>query len=142
MFYSFYFNEVTWIFITFPPGCKTTDGNIYLVDSAATHTILKNVKYFSHLIMSEDNVNTISGSTKLIEGSGRANIQLSRGTKIIINNALFSTKSRKNLLTFKDIRNNGFHIETTSENIILQVPYLVRNVSWKNYPLFLFECTT
>ncbi|GAV75933.1 hypothetical protein CFOL_v3_19409 [Cephalotus follicularis] len=34
-----------------------------------------------------------------------------------ITDALYSTKSRRNLLSFKDIRRNGYHIETTNENI-------------------------
>ena len=51
-------------------------------------------------------VNTISGSTYLIEGFERANIMFPNGTRFIIDNALFSTKSRKNLLSFKDIRLN------------------------------------
>ena len=62
-----------------------------------------------------DNVNTISGSTELIEGSERANILLPIGTKFIIKDALFFTKSQRNLLNFKDIRLNGYHIETMNE---------------------------
>ena len=61
-------------------------------------------------------MNTISGSAKLIEGSGRANILLPGGTKIHIDDALYSTKSQRNLLSFKDIRRNGYHIETTNED--------------------------
>nr|AQY61295.1 Pol [Coffea arabica] len=91
------------------------DDDICLIDSATTHTILKNKKYFSCLKMGETNVNTISGSAKLIESSGRATIFLPEGTKIIVNNALFSPKSRRNLLSFKDIRENGYHIETMTE---------------------------
>ena len=29
---------------------------------------------------------------------------------------MFSTRSKRNLLSFKDIRRNGYHIETTNEN--------------------------
>ena len=58
-------------------------------------------------------MNTISGSAKLIEGSGRANILLPGGTKIHIDDALYSFQ--RNLLSFKDIRRNGYHIETTNE---------------------------
>ncbi|KAK8359548.1 hypothetical protein V6Z11_A04G103500 [Gossypium hirsutum] len=86
-----------------------------LADSATTHTILKDKKYFSHLTMSNAHVNTISGSLKLIEGSGRAIILLPKGTKFIIDDALYSTKSQRNLLSFKDIRLNGYHIETMNE---------------------------
>ncbi|TYH08959.1 hypothetical protein ES288_A07G058700v1 [Gossypium darwinii] len=98
-----------------------------LADSATTHTILKDKKYFSHLTMSNAHVNTISGSSKLIEGSGRAIILLPKGTKFIIDDALYSTKSQRNLLSFKDIRLNGYHIETMNEKI---------NIFWKGYLLF------
>ena len=43
--------------------------DICLANSATTHIIFKDNKYFSHLTLGEANVNTISGSTKLIEGS-------------------------------------------------------------------------
>ena len=60
---------------------KINDADICLADSATTHTIFKNKKYFSHLTLGEDNVNTISGSRKLIEGSKRASILLPKGKK-------------------------------------------------------------
>ncbi|GAV90144.1 hypothetical protein CFOL_v3_33553, partial [Cephalotus follicularis] len=62
------------------------------------------------------NVGTISGMSDLIESSGMASFVLSNGTQMSITNALYSTKSRRNLLSFKDIRRNGYHIETTNEN--------------------------
>ena len=37
---------------------------------------------------------------------------LSNGTRFHINDALYSSKSTRNLLRFKDIRINGYHIET------------------------------
>ncbi|CAN1247782.1 hypothetical protein LINPERPRIM_LOCUS6489 [Linum perenne] len=86
-----------------------------IIDSASTHTIFKDKKYFSYLVMREANVSTISGSTNLIEGSGRANVLLHRGTKMNIEDALYSTKSCRNLLSYKDIRRNGYHIETMEE---------------------------
>jgi GAG-pre-integrase domain len=66
----------------------------------------------------ETHINTISGISNLIEGSGRAYILLPEGIKLIINDALYSSKSRRNLLSFKDIRCNGYHIETMTENNI------------------------
>ncbi|KAG4168974.1 hypothetical protein ERO13_A12G057333v2, partial [Gossypium hirsutum] len=89
-----------------------------LADSATTHTILKDKKYFSHLTISNAHVNTISGSSKLIERSGRTIVILPKGTKFVINDALYSTKSQRNLLNFKDIRLNGYHIETMNEKNI------------------------
>ena len=89
--------------------------DICLVDSATTHTILKDTKYFSYLLMQEANVSTISGSTNLIEGSGRATLLLDGGTQLYIDDALYYSESQRNLLSFKDIRRNGYHVETTNE---------------------------
>jgi hypothetical protein len=89
-----------------------------LVDSGTTNTILKNKKYFSQLSSVETHVNIISDISNLIEGSGRACILLPEGTKLIIKDALYSSKSRRNLLSFKDIRCNCYHIETMTENNI------------------------
>ena len=38
------------------------------------------------------------------------------GTIFHINDALYSVRSRRNLLSLKDIRHNGYHIETTYDN--------------------------
>src|ERR1044072_1564660 len=89
--------------------------DVCLVDCATTHTILKSKVYFSSLAMRESNVRTISGTAKMIEGSGRANILLPRGTQLSIENALYSSRAHRNLLSFKDIRRNGYHIETLNE---------------------------
>jgi hypothetical protein len=67
------------------------------------------------LILNKVSVNIISGSLNLIEDSGRANIILPKGTKLCIDDALYSSKSRRNLISLKDIRLNGFHVETTNE---------------------------
>ena len=70
-------------------------------------------EYFSQLSPAETYISTISGTNSLIEGSRRAYILLSEGTRIIINDALYSSKSTRNLLSFKDIRHNGYYLETT-----------------------------
>lgn len=93
-------------------GSKSNSHDICLIDSGSTHTILRDRKYFVTLTMKNANVNTISGCSNIIEGFGKANIVLQRGTKFVIENALFSSKSLRNLLNFKDIRQNGYHIET------------------------------
>ncbi|TYJ10347.1 hypothetical protein E1A91_A11G201300v1, partial [Gossypium mustelinum] len=68
--------------------------------------------------MSNAHVNTILGSLKLIEAFGKAIILLPKGPKFFIDDALYSTKSQRNLLSFKDIRLNGYHIEIMNEKII------------------------
>ncbi|GAV67977.1 hypothetical protein CFOL_v3_11480, partial [Cephalotus follicularis] len=77
------------------------------------------------------NVGTISATSDLIEGSGMTNFVLSNGTQMHITDALYSTKSRRNLLTFKDIRLNGYHIETTNENG-KEYLYITGNISGQN----------
>ena len=72
-------------------------------------------KYFQNLKLCETNVDTILGSSNLIEGFGRATIMLLKGTKFSIDDVLYSSKSSRNLLSFKDIRYNGYHIETNNE---------------------------
>ncbi|KAJ0523083.1 putative RNA-directed DNA polymerase [Helianthus annuus] len=100
----------------FTSSNKAIIGDECLVDSGTTNTILKHKKFFSELSPAETLVGTISGVCDLIEGSGRASIILPSGTKLIINDALYSSKSRRNLLSFKSIRQNGYHLKTTSAN--------------------------
>ena len=60
-------------------------------------------------------MSTISSTANLIEGFRRANIMLSNGTRFHINDALYYDKSTRNLLSFTNIRRNGYHIETMNE---------------------------
>ena len=94
------------------------EGDICLTDCATTHIILRDKRYFLDLIVTNVNVSTISGTANLIKGSRRANIMLPNGTRFHINDALYSRKSTRNLLSFKDICRNGYHIETTNEGNI------------------------
>ena len=63
----------------------------------------------------DSNVSAISGTENLIEGSERVNIMLLNGIRFYINDALYSSKSTRNLLSFKDIPINGYHIETMNK---------------------------
>jgi len=56
--------------------------------------------------------------TNIIEGSGRAIVLLLKGTRLHIKNAFYSPKSNRNLLSFNDIRLNGYHIKTNNEGDI------------------------
>ena len=110
---------------------KMNEGDVCLVDCATTHTIFREKIYFFNLITTNTNVSTISGTSNLIEGSGRANIVLPNGTRFHINDALYSSKSRRNLLSFKDIRRNGYHIETMNEGN-KECLYITSIISGKN----------
>ena len=91
------------------------DSSLCLAESATTHTILQERKYFLHLKECEGKITTISGDSNLVVGSGRACIILPMGNEFVINDALFSPHSKRNLLSFKDICSNGFHVETGTE---------------------------
>ena len=91
---------------------KMNEDDVCLADCATTHTILRDKRYFLELTLIKANVSTISGTTNLVEGFGRANTTLPNRTRFHINDALYSSKSKRNLLNFKDIRRNGYHIET------------------------------
>ena len=85
-------------------GLKMNEDDVCLTDCATTHTILLHKRYFLELTLIKANVSTISSTTNLVEGSGRANITEPNGTRFHINDVLYSSKSRRNLLSFKDIR--------------------------------------
>ena len=57
----------------------------------------------------------IAGCGPNIVGSGRVTITLPMGTTLIINEALLYPESTRTLLSFRDIRANGFHIETNDD---------------------------
>jgi len=80
--------------------------------------------------MQEVNVSIISGTTNVIEGSKRAIVILPIGTRLHIKNAFYSPKSNKNLLSFKDICLNGYHIETNNEGDIeyLYITWIESNI--------------
>ena len=90
-------------------------GDVCLVVCATTHTILLEKIYFLNLALTNGNVSTICGTTNLVEGFGKAYIKLSKGIRFHINDVLYSSKSTRNLLSFKDIHKNGYHIETMNE---------------------------
>ncbi|KAM1760399.1 hypothetical protein ACFX12_003275 [Malus domestica] len=88
----------------------------YLADSATTHTILRERHYFTNLIPKKAHLTNLLGSSNLIEGYGKAHIMLSNGTILTIKEALYSPRSRRMLLSFRDIQDNHYHIETTEDN--------------------------
>ena len=89
--------------------------DVFVVDSGSSHTILRDKRYFINLTLKNANISTIAGIASLIEGHGQANILLPMDTHLEISDALYSPSSKRSLLSFKDIRMNGFHIETKGE---------------------------
>ncbi|KAM1614644.1 hypothetical protein ACFX2K_023977 [Malus domestica] len=87
-----------------------------LADSATTHIVLREHIYFTNFVPKNAPLTTLSGPSNLIEGYGQARIMLSNGTILTIAEALYSPRSGRTLLSFKDIRDNNYHAETHVEN--------------------------
>jgi len=78
------------------------------VDSGTTNSILRETKYFQTLTKRQGNVLTIAGRDATIVGSGSATIVLPMGTQITIEDALLYPDSKRTLLSYRDIHQNGF----------------------------------
>ena len=87
-----------------------------LADSATTHIILRERHYFTNLIPKKAHLTTLSGPSNLIEGYRNARIMLSNGTILTIKETLYSPHSGRTLLSFRDIRDNKYHLGTTEDN--------------------------
>ena len=100
-------------------GLKMNEDDVCLADCETMHTILQDKRYLFELTLIKANVSTVYGTTNLVKGSRRGNIMLPNGTRFLINDALYSSKSRINLLSFKDIHKNVYHIETMNEDNVI-----------------------
>ena len=89
--------------------------DVCLLDSASTHTIFHSRHFFSSMTLRKTHVHTISGPIPIIDGFGNATIVLQKGTILHIENAFLSSRSKRNLLSFKDVCRNGYHVETIYE---------------------------
>ncbi|GJV41867.1 disease resistance CC-NBS-LRR class family protein [Tanacetum coccineum] len=94
---------------------QANDRDLCIVDSGATHTILKSKKYFFELKPTKETIDTISGPTNLIDGVGNSYCSVTKWYTHLIENALFSPKSKRNLLSFRNIYHNGY--DTQSKTI-------------------------
>ena len=82
-----------------------------LVDSGTTHTILRHRQLFLWMTPSRSSVTTMAGPSQLIHGRGPAQFILPNGTSINVTEALYASRAGRTLLSFKDIRANGFHVK-------------------------------
>ena len=70
-------------------------------------TILSGKYYFSSLTLSKTNVHTISSPVKMIDGYENVVIMLPNGITLHFENALLSTKTKRNLPSFKNVHRNN-----------------------------------
>jgi hypothetical protein len=116
--YSIYHQRVSYqilyLYIVFT-GVDLMEEELCLVDSGTTNSILRETN-FQTLTKRQGNVLTIPRRDATIVGSGRATIVLPMGTQITIEDAILYPDSKRTLLSYRDIRQNGFHIETRDDN--------------------------
>ena len=86
-----------------------------LLDSATTHTILRDKKFFdvNHLSNWQTrNLITMAGSNVFRFQEGSAKVILPEGNTITCMRAMFSPSAPRSLISYRDIRTNGFHLST------------------------------
>jgi transposase InsO family protein len=98
-----------------------------LIDCGTTNTILKDKSYFTTLTSGKVKLNTVA-SPFTAQAIGTAVIRLKNGTTLRISDAIFLPDARRNLLSLKDIRLNGFHISTESSKGV-NIINLIGNVN-------------
>ena len=92
-----------------------------LLDSATTHTILRDALYFSFTGSDTDawqvcQMQTIAGGRDFKFREGRATIVLPGGATLLIANAMFAPNANRSLISFKDLRANSIHTTTVVKN--------------------------
>ena len=87
-----------------------------LVDSATTHTILRNRQLFVDFLPIVTKVSTMTGSDNIIKGRGIAQFSMPNGTIIKVDDALYAPRAPRTLLSFKAVRDNDLHLHTYVEN--------------------------
>ena len=109
-----------------------TDGihsEVALLDSATTHTILRDFLFFSFPGGRTDawqicKMHTIAGGRDFKYREGRATIVLPGGATLQINNAMYAPDAHRSLISFKDLRANSIHTTTSvinqKEALVLQ----------------------
>ncbi|KAL3683038.1 hypothetical protein R1sor_001060 [Riccia sorocarpa] len=102
------------------------DRSLCIIDSGATHTILNKPCYFKHGFKGKNlSIDTLAGPIRG-EGIGHAQVELPNKTIINIPDAIYSSKSPRNLLAFRTLRENGYHL-MTGEDVGKDVLQLIQH---------------
>ena len=91
-----------------------------LLDSASTHTILRDPMFFESSCMRGSWLNcdilTIAGSRNFKFREGRATVILPGGFPLKCERAMYAPAAPRSLISYRDLRANGIHIFTHGEN--------------------------
>jgi hypothetical protein len=121
----------------------STHREMALLDSATTHSILRDPFFFS---FSENHTEawqtckmlTIAGRQDFKFREGRAKIVLPGGTTLLIERAMYAPSAHRNLISFKDLRAHGVHtftvvsgnseaLELRHRTVVIATAYAGRN---------------
>ena len=96
-----------------------TDGDMALLDSGSTHTILRDPQYFEFSRHDSDTpswqtckLSTVAKKRKMTFREGRARVKLPRGATLICPNAMFAPEAQRSLISFRDLQAHGIHALT------------------------------
>nr|GEX17346.1 retrovirus-related Pol polyprotein from transposon TNT 1-94 [Tanacetum cinerariifolium] len=117
---------------------QAKDGDLCIADSGATHANLKSKKYCFELKPTKRTINTISGPTNLVDGVRKANVVLPNGTQLLIENALFSLKSIRNLLSLRNIYHNGYDTQLRTIGNKKYLPIMDENQAFETLTMLHF----
>ena len=94
--------------------------SIALLDSASTHTILTNPKFFQfptkETFWQYCNIVTMAGSRKLKFREGRAVIGMPGGFPLICEGAMYVLEAPRNMISYRDLRASQIHVSTAMDN--------------------------
>lgn len=88
------------------------------------YTLFYVITFTFNFTLTESSMTTVDDSTLLLQRHGKAQLVLPNGTLLTINKALYSPRSSRMLLIFKDIQANKLHCETTEDHL----EYLIRDM--------------
>jgi hypothetical protein len=95
--------------------------DVALLDSATTHTILRDPKYFVFSGQESEawqtcEMITVAGRRNFVFHEGRATVVLSRGTTLMFPKAMYAPTAQRSLISFRDLRGHGIHLLTALRN--------------------------
>ncbi|KAG0587687.1 hypothetical protein KC19_2G183600 [Ceratodon purpureus] len=107
------------------------DGDMALLDSGSTHTILRDPRYFDFSRQESETwrhgptasrrdseawrtceLSTVAGKRKMTFREGRAKVKLPGGATLIYSHAMFAPEAQRSLISFRDLRAHGIHALT------------------------------
>jgi hypothetical protein len=95
--------------------------DVALLDSATTHTILRDPKYFDFFGQESEawqtcDMITVAGRRNFVFREGPATVVLSGGTTLVFSKAMYAPSAQQSLMSFRDLRAHGIHLLTALRN--------------------------